>query len=46
MFKILKWGGLGVAVFGGIAFIFSIIKLVLIGGAAGLAISEYLKQRK
>lgn len=46
MFKILKWGGLGVAVFGVVAFIFSIIKLALIGGAAGFAISEYFSKKK
>ncbi len=46
VFKILKWGGLIVAVFGVIAFVFSIVKLALLGGAAGFAISKYLSGKK
>ena len=46
MFKILKWGGLALAVIGVISFIFSIVKLVLIGGAVGFAFSEILKRKK
>ena len=46
MFKILKWGGLALAVIGVITFVFSIVKLVLIGGAVGFAFSEIKKRKK
>ena len=46
VFKILRWGGLGLAVLGVITFVLSLAKLALIGGAAGLAFSEYQKRKK
>ena len=46
VFKFLKWGGLVVAVLGVVLFIFSIVKLLVIGGAAGFAVSSYLSKKK
>ena len=46
MFKIMKWGGVVVAVLGVFSFIFSIIKLVAIGGAIGFAASTFLSKKK
>ena len=46
MFKFMRWGGLGVAVLGVVAFIFTIIKLVFIGGAVGFALSEFFGRKK
>ena len=46
VFKFLKWGGLVVAVLGVVLFVFSIVKLLVIGGAAGFAVSSYLSKKK
>ena len=45
MFKIMKWGGVAVAVLGVFSFIFSLIKLIAIGSAIGFAASKFLKNR-
>ena len=46
VFKFLKWGGVVVAVLGVVLFVFSIVKLLVIGGAAGFAVSSYLSKKK
>ena len=46
VFKYLKWGGVVVAVLGVVLFVFSIVKLLVIGGAAGFAVSSYLSKKK
>jgi hypothetical protein len=45
MFKIMKWGGVAVAVLGVFSFIFSLIKLIAIGSAIGFATSKFLKNK-
>ena len=44
-FKYMKIGGVALVIFGIAAFVISIIKLVAIGGAIGLAASSLLKKR-
>ena len=46
MFNIMKWGGVCVAVLGVFSFIFSLIKLLAIGGAIGFAASKFLSKKK
>ena len=45
MFKIMKYGGVVLAVLGVFAFIFSLIKLIAIGGAIGFAASKMLNKK-
>lgn len=44
MFKILKWVGIALIPIGIISFIFSVIKLIAIGGAIGFGLSQLLKK--
>ncbi len=46
LFNILRWVGAALVIIGIISFIFSIVLLVAIGGAIGLAIREFLNRKK
>ncbi len=45
MFKIMKWGGVALAVIGVLSFVVSLIKLMAIGGAIGFAASKFLSKK-
>ncbi len=43
--KISRWGGIGLVILGIISFAISLVKVIVIGGAIGLAITELFKNR-
>lgn len=42
---ILRWGGVALVILGAVSFVFSLIRVIAIGGAAGLALSQLLKKK-
>ncbi len=44
--SILRWGGVALVILGIVSFVFSLIKVIAIGGAIGLAISQFLKKKE
>ena len=43
--KILRWGGVGLIVFGIISFMISLAMVIAVGGAIGLALMKFFKKK-